>query len=428
MAHGARSYARSGRSAPPATRSSLARRVPVRVTPGSLHLRSALRSFALGAFARLAQDLERSGEALPFAFEEHHHRGGPALYEYRPLVGGFVEAHAAALRDTADAELALDELEREPATAVYAHAHSGWGPTGRDGLFRIVLLDLVVRVAEACGGLDWNDSAFDRAYAALEQSLFGAQRSYRAVTPLVGLTGLRTQEFGDGMRVRVVAEGEMARHWPEARTLLPTGLGREPDRCLVLEASRLLAADERAPDISAEIADAVSAIRLATAAPLAAGPVSFETLDGRPFGLRPVLPIAAAQPSGEPGRLDEFRGARAARLVPLLALADDDDALGEALDRWELSLTQRDPFRAEQLRASLGALLGAAWPLHAAMLLERETSAQGRLHRSLAAFSEGQGSPEAIDAVRRSLVAVLEHGDRRSLLRELDARSSPALS
>ena len=61
------------------------------------------------------------------------------------------------------------------------------------------------------------------------------------------------------------------------------------------------------PDAPAEIADAVSAIRLTTSAALAAGPVLFETLDGRPFGVRPVLPIAATQPPGEPSRLDAFR-------------------------------------------------------------------------------------------------------------------------
>ena len=94
-----------------------------------------------------------------------------------------------------------------------------------------------------------------------------------------------------------------------------------------------------------------SAIRLATAAPLSAGPVLFETLDGRPYGIRPVLPIAATQPPGEPTRLDSFRGALAGELLVRLGLADADSALAEALDRWELSLFQNEPFRSDQLRA-----------------------------------------------------------------------------
>jgi len=49
---------------------------------------------------------------------------------------------------------------------------------------------------------------------------------------------------------------------------------------------------------------------------------------------------------------------------PQLALADDDASLGDALDRWELSLFQSEPFRGEQLRHALESALGeedGAW-------------------------------------------------------------------
>ena len=132
--------------------------------------------------------------------------------------------------------------------------------------------------------------------------------------------------------------------------------------------------DAEAPDAPGEIADAVTALRLATAGPVAAGPVLFERLDWRPYAIRPVLPIAAAQPSGEPIRLDVVRAALARDLLERLGSADEDPDLGEALDRWELSLFQTDPFRSEQLRASLAALLGggdglATAALRAALLL-----------------------------------------------------------
>ena len=116
--------------------------------------------------------------------------------------------------------------------------------------------------------------------------------------------------------------------------------------------------DSEPPDAPGELADAVTALRLATAGPIAAGPVIFERLDWRPYGIRPVMPIAATRPNGEPTRLDEFRGKLAADLRERLPVADEDQQLGEALDRWELSLFQSDPFRAEQLRESLGSLLG----------------------------------------------------------------------
>ena len=113
--------------------------------------------------------------------------------------------------------------------------------------------------------------------------------------------------------MRVAATGELAAMWPEAAGLLPRDFGREPDRICVLELERSLArGTSEAPDAPGELADAVTAIRLATSAPVAAGPVLFERLDWRPYGIRPVLPIAATAPPGEATRLDPFRASVAA--------------------------------------------------------------------------------------------------------------------
>ena len=332
------------------------------------HLHLTLRAFCLGAFVFLGRALEE-GDELPFSFEEHVQRGGPALYEYRPLVRSFVEARAHVLETREDALLALDELLREPAAAIYARAHAGPKPSEEQALFRTVLLSLLISTAEGCGGFDWDDVAFERAYAELERSLFGASRAYAAVAPVVGLSVITQVELGEGLRIRAAATGELARHWPEAQGLLPTGFGHEVDRYCVLELERGLEAGEEPPDAPAELADAVTALRLATAAPVCAGPVLFERLDWRPFGIRPVLPIAATQPPGEHTRLDSFRAALATELLGALTLADGDPALAEALDRWELSLFQNEPFRSEQLRGAVGALLGDTWPLRGAVLV-----------------------------------------------------------
>ncbi|MGL6279608.1 MAG: hypothetical protein ACRC50_08665 [Gaiella sp.] len=392
------------------------------MAPRSPQLYDALRAFTLGAFAFCLRELDGDGGQLPFAFEEHERREGPALYEYRPLVRDFVESRAAQLRGREDATIALEALEREPAAAIYAAAHAGPRPSPDDALFRTVLLDLFVRVAEACGGFDWQDDVFDRAYGELERSLFGERRTYAAVAPLVGVSVSVQRELAPGLRLRAAADGELARHWPEAKGLLPPGFGRESDRYCVLELRAALAGTDEVPDAPAEIADAVSAIRLATSAPLAAGPVLFETLDGRPYGIRPVLPIAATQPTGDPERLDEFRGALAAELLARLGLADADAYLAEALDRWELSLFQHEPFRSEQLRAAFAALLGETWALRAAVLLEDEPATRAELHADLVALT-GDGAaatPRAVDAARRAVVGVLRHGDRAALAGELD--------
>ena len=397
------------------------------------HLHLTLRAFCLGAFVFLGRALEE-GEDLPFAFEEHVQRDGPALYEYRPLVRSFVESRASALAVRDDARIALDELLREPAAAIFARAHAGPKPSEEQALFRTVLLSLLITTAEGCGGFDWDDHAFERAYAELEHSLFGERRAYAAVAPVVGISVVTQVELGAGVRLRAAATGELAHHWPEAQGLLPHEFGREVDRYCVLELSRDLDAGEEPPDAPAELADAVSAIRLATAAPVAAGPVLFERLDWRPFGIRPVLPIAATQPPGEATRLDSFRAELARDLLSRLALADADTPLAEALDRWELSLFQHEPFRSEQLRGALAGLLGDTWELRAAVLLGDDSEERRAVHAALRSLAAGgQASPRAADSVRRALVETLRHGDRTALVRSLDdvllgLRSAPRLA
>jgi hypothetical protein len=390
------------------------------------NLYRALRAFSLGAFRFLAAELE-GGAELPFAFEEHAAPGRPALYEYRPLVRGHVESRDWRVYAREDTKVALEELRREPAAAIFSRAHAGPGASEEEALFRCVLLPLLVQTAEACGGFDWDDTAFDRAYLELERSLFGEGHMYGAVAPLVGVSVSTQVELGGGVRVRASATGELAAHWPESAGLLPQDFGREPDRVCVLELERSLPRGAaEAPDAPGELADAVTALRLATAAPIAAGPVLFERLDWRPFGVRPVLPIAATQPAGEPTRLDQFRGGLARDLYARLALADEDADLGDALDRYELALFQAEPFRSEQLRESLASLLGGgegAWAgaLRAAVLLGESGRERAQLFDELRGLaggdSRGGASP---DAVRRALVEVVMHGDRTSLIRAVD--------
>ncbi len=402
-------------------------------------LHQVLRGFCLGAFAAVSRELDEGGD-VPFSFEEHESAGRPTLYEYRPLVKPFLDARAGRFAALADTQPALAELEREPAAAIFSRAHSGGRPSSRDALLKTVLLPLLAETAEACGGFDWDDDAFERAYAGFEESLFGAHRAYGAIAPLVGISIGGPLELGGGVRIRHVASGELAAHWPQAGGLLPDGFEREPDRLCVLELEADLDGDggaASAPDAPGELADAVTALRLATAGPIAAGPVLFERLDWRPYGIRPVLPIAGTAPPGEPVRLDSLRAERALRLRARLALADGDRELGEALDRWELSLFQDDPFASEQLRGSLGSLLGGGDGVFAASL--RAASVLGETPREAAALlarlrllAAGDAASVTGDLVRRSLVAVLEHGDRLELLKTLDEtllglRAKPAV-
>jgi len=381
------------------------------------HLHDTLRRFCLGAFAVFVRELE-DGTELPFSFEEHGSYGRPTLYEYRPLVRGFVEARVWRLFERLDVQDAVSDLQREPAARIFAHAQKGEVQDERRALYTSVLVPLLVKTAEGCGGFDWDDTAFAHAYAELEDSLFGDGHSYGAVAPLVGLSAGQQIELGDGIRVRVAATGELAAMWPEAAGLLPRDFGREVDRRCVLELERSLEGGaSEVPDAPGELADAVTAIRLATAAPVAAGPVLFERLDWRPYGIRPVLPIAATAPPGEPSRLDPFRASVASDLRVRLADADDDPRLGDALDRWELSLFQSEPFRGEQLRHALEAALGEGDGLWAAAM--RGAALLGATPGERADLVEKLREPTC-ELLRRLLVAVLLHGDRAGLIRELD--------
>jgi hypothetical protein len=380
------------------------------------HLYQSLRSFCLAAFAA-----ER-GVDLPFSFEEHTTREGPSLYEYRPLVRGFVDEQAPTLRRLPDTRNAIDDLKREPTAAIFARAHSGIGDTGDEALFRSILLPMLTWTAERCGGFDWNDDAFDAAYADFELSLFGTARTYLAIAPVVGVSSGSDADLGGGITLRPTVAGELAELWPQAQGLLPAEFGRDVDRLLVLTLGRELQADEDAPDAAAELADAVTALRLATGGAIAAGPVVFERLDYRPLRIAPILPIAATQPPGEAIRLDQLRARLAAELRERLTLADSDRRLGEALDRFELSLFAEEPFRSAQVRESLECLLGEhggpwASTMRTAVLLADKTRERSELVASLHA---DRLRSDARDAVRRTLVETLLHGNREELVIALD--------
>jgi hypothetical protein len=398
----------------------------VSAAPRSPNLLRALRAFCLGAFFELGAEIE-GGADIPVALAEHAGPDRPTLYEYRPLVGSFVEGRAQRLGLRDDAREALTALKDEPAAGIFAQAHADERIGEDEALRRTILLPLLVRVAEGCSGFDWDDVVFERAYAELERSLFGECRAYVALAPLVGLTAGGTIELGRGLRVRPAASGELSSSWPEADRLLPRDFGREYDRTLLLELERTL--DETAcqpPDAAAEFGLAVSALRLATPGAVAAGPVLFERLDWRPYGVRPIPPLAAQIPPGEPTRLDPFRARLVAGIQARLADATGEPDLLEALERWELALFHEGPLRADELREALDSLLGCdegpwAAAMRASVLLGETARERAELLTAFRALLDGDGpGARAEDAVRRALVETLLHDSREQLVDALD--------
>jgi hypothetical protein len=383
----------------------------------SPHLYAAVRGFCLAAFAVLWPQADQGGE-IPFVLEEH----GGGLYEYRPLLRDHVEVRTSSLAQLEDAQIALAELRREPAAAIFAH-----GDSADRTLFQAILIPLLIATAEACGGFDWEDRAFNRSYAELEHSLFGASRTYRASAPLVGTSARAPIDLARGIQVRPTTVAELFAGRPDGPDALPARFGDEPERSCVLSFECELGAGEiTLPDAPGELADAVTALRLATGAPLAAGPVVFEQLDGHPLELRPALGIAATEPDGEPTRLDIWRGRLAGDLLDRIVASEDDPALGDALERWELALFESEPLRSERLRESLAALLGGvdglwAAAMRAAMLLGETNSDRAGLIEGLRRLAGGErAGPETIDTLRRAIVEVALSEDRTRLPAALD--------
>jgi hypothetical protein len=388
------------------------------VAARSPQLYESLRCFCLAGFSLLQAEVE-AGAEIPFAFEEHDSQGRTTFYEFRPLLVSFVDGRAGRLAELADTKLALEQLEAEPAAAIFARAHAGTKVGEEEALLRTVLLPLLTETAEACGGFDWDDAAFERRYAELEGVLYGSELTFVALAPLIGLSAPSRVDLGDGIAVRLAATGEVARSWPEAGGLLPEGFGREPDRLCVLELERRLEQGSvEPPDSTAELADALTALRLALGGSIAQGPVVFERLDWRPYGIRPAVPIAAAVPPGEATRLDAFRARLARQLRERIAGADPDPELADALDRWELSLFQDDPFRVEQLRAAVGALLGSGDGIWAATLRAAVLVGETGRERAEKLSQLRSDSPAAV--VREALVETLVYGDRAELIEALD--------
>jgi hypothetical protein len=393
-------------------------------SPRSPQLYRALRGFCLGAFFDLGLELER-GADIPVALEEHAGPNRPTLYEYRPLIGSFVEERAGRLSVREDALEALVALKEEPAAGIFARAHAEERVGEDEALRRIILVPLLVSTAEACNGFDWDDAAFGRAYAELERLLFGERRAYSAVAPLVGLTAGGTVELGRGVRVRPAASGELTASWPDAARLLPRDFGREIDRTLVLELECELESTACVlPDAPAEFGRAVSALRLGTPGAVATGPVVFERLDWRPYGVRPLPATAAQVPPGEATRLDPFRAPLVVQLQDRLAEAPEE--LLEALDRWELALFHEGAHRSDELREALEALLGfedGPWAaaMRTAVLLGETAREREELLVALRALLDGDGpGSRAEDAVRRALVETLLEGSRERLAAALD--------
>ena len=126
-------------------------------------------------------------------------------------------------------------------------------------------------------------------------------------------------------------------------------------------------------------------------------------------------------------RLDPWRGKLAGDLLGRLPGSEHDSELGEALERWELSLFESEPLRSDRLREALSALLGGvdglwAAAMRAAVLVGEitEPAARARVDGILG-LARGVGADaETVDAVRRIFIETVLADDRPRFLASLD--------
>ena len=396
-------------------------RVPGDVAVRAPHLYPLLRGFVLGSFVVLGRELEEGAE-LPFAFEEHVERRGPSLYELRPLVRTFIEEREPVLRAREDARLAVEELRREPAAAIFARAHAGPRASEDEALFRTVLLGLLIGTAEACGGFDWDDEAFERSYAELEASLFGERRRYVAIAPLIGLSLAKPVELAEGLLLRPFVTGELATHWPESRGLLPREFGRVPDRLGRRRAPARARCRRSASGRGCR--DRGCRERAAAHDHGSRRGRAGDVRDPRRTAVRD--PARACRSQRRSPRVSRRGSTRFGRRSP--STSSPRSATPTAIPsspRHSIAGSCRSSspsrFGASRFAVALASLLGETWPMRGCVLLAEDAAAREELYGELTALSGGDAATAATtDAARRAVVAVLRSHDRDRLAHDLD--------
>jgi len=279
----------------------------------SPHLYDTLRRFCLGA-SPPSTATSTPAPTSPSPSRSTAPTAARPSTKYRPLVRGFVEAARRPPLRTRRRSLRRRRSAARAGRPDLRPRARGVTPDESRALYRSVLVPLLVRTAEGCGGFDWDDSAFDRAYAELEESLFGEGHAYGAVAPLVGISCGAGIELGGGIRVRAAATGELAAMLARGDGLLRATSAASPTASACSSSSAAGAGRRRGAGRAGR-----ARRRRHRAPPRDRGPRRRRACALRTARLAPVrdppgLPIAATAPPGEPTRLDPFRASVAVQL------------------------------------------------------------------------------------------------------------------
>ena len=339
-------------------------------------LHAALRAAGLHAARELAE-LVRDGDEVPFELLEHARRArsgapGPILYSYRPLVGLYVERHAAALASLPAVAEAQHTMVAAWGVEAYLQARGVERPPA-DPHERAALAvrQFLERLFEDAPDFSLHEEHFERAFAELESVLTADATETVVVIPLVGVDpAMPTVAITRGVALQrpEALKGEV----PDAALSGPDG--RPADAVATLRWSARPGSPETPRRAREAARRLVTALRLHVA------------------GATPSAgPLVWLRPAGAPWRAMAVGGTFAARGVAVLDADDVPDLRtfvdlvarrlpqsGEvawALRRWTLALDRDRP------EETLTDLL-----LAARALLEPEGPRSGRLAGRLAAL------------------------------------------
>ena len=389
------------------------------------HLYQSLRAFCLAAFAA-----ERGAE-LPFAFEEHPTRGGPSLYEYRPLVR---ELRRGAGADAAPAARHAQRDRGSPPRArggdLRARALGPRRDRRRRALPHDPAADARPRSPSAAAASTGRTTPSRAPTPSIEQSLFGTRARTRRSRRSSGSRPGQPAELGGDIRVRAgrrrrdlgaLARGARADAARVRARRRPALRARARPR-----ARRRARASRPTPPASSPTPSARSGSRPPARSP--PGPSSSSGSTSARSGSRRCC--RSRRPSRSARRSGSTRCARGSPPTCASGCRSPTTTASSARRSTAGSSRSSPTSRSARARCSdaLTALLGAgdgAWAaaMRAAVLLAGEDARTAP--SSLAALrARARAARAARDALRRALVETLLHGNRARARR--DARRDAA--
>lgn len=320
-------------------------------------LYSALRRYVDAAFALMRADVA-GGADVAFSVEPHQSTpNAQVLYEYRPLVEGFIRDRIQRISELSETIDAAEALATDPASNAFlragrADAVAQLTMVARDEL----MVPLLLSMAELHPDFMLDEQSLVAQYTRFEDVLYTEQRRYVAVTPVWGVR-LTTGDLhiGEGVWLRTIDPEMFRMEWPEAAQLNWGDEAREGLPAAILQFERVVLPNdnEAALDPLLAINQTIAAIRALAGGSICAGPVVWERLDFRALAPRPVLAVAARRCGSLPSKID----ATIAKSLPgaLRRLSTDPDGpASQALERYQYAATSQG---LSALRAIFDALI-----------------------------------------------------------------------